>query len=103
MSLIFVDKKSGEKHAISFMVVDNDLEPLLGLESCVALGLLKRTYSVCVESKLPSDVNTFVATFRDLFEGLEKCPGTCSIILKEGSVPSLHYKKFAGSVEGSTE
>lgn len=93
VSLICVDKDSGEKHVISFVVVDNEFEPLLGLESCVTLGLLKRTYSVYAANNLPSDVNTFVATFKELFEGLGKCPGTCSIILKEGSVPSLHYKK----------
>lgn len=93
VNLTCTDKVNKKKHSALFFVVDDTFEPLLGLKSCIAFGLIKRTCSAQICDSLPSDVNKFIEQHKEIFEGLGKCPGTCSIALKEGSTPSLHYKK----------
>lgn len=87
------DRERKTTHAAKFLVVDDSFEPLLGLSSCVAFGLIKRLHSIDSFSALPSDQDSFVDQNIDVFDGLGKFPGTCTIVLKEGSIPTLHYKK----------
>lgn len=73
-----------------FHVVDGGFEPLLGLPECISFGLIKRVATV---QSFPSETEEFVEQNRDLFDGLGKIPGQCSITLKENSVPVMRYKK----------
>lgn len=93
VKLVCVDSESGRSYGASFLVVDNSFEPLLGLQSCVEFELIKRLSAVEDHSALPRESQAFVECFRDIFEGLGRFPGKCSIALKENSVPSLHYRK----------
>lgn len=77
-------------HNALFHVVEDAFEPLLGLPECISFGLIKRVAKV---STMPTDVGNFVAKYTDVFEGLGRIPGKCSITLKEDSVPSLRYRK----------
>lgn len=70
--------------------MDDSFEPLLGLPECLSLGLVKRVLTV---HTLPSDRSTFVDANRELFDGLGKIPGKCSIRLRENSVPVMRYRK----------
>ncbi|XP_024891008.1 uncharacterized protein K02A2.6-like [Temnothorax curvispinosus] len=92
-SIACIDPDRKSSHVASFLVVDNKCEPLLGLESCISFNLIQRLNAVNALYNLPSDVETFVQENKDIFEGLGRFPGTCSIILKDGATPSLHYKK----------
>lgn len=87
------DRERNTTHAAKFLVVDDSFEPLLGLSSCVAFGLIKRLHSIDSVSEFPSTRESFVDQNIDVFDGLGKFPGLCTIVLKEGSVPTLHYKK----------
>ncbi|XP_055591841.1 uncharacterized protein K02A2.6-like isoform X1 [Uranotaenia lowii] len=74
-----------------FLVVDSACEPLIGLKSCIDFGLVSRLDSI--KTNIPCDLDTLLKCNSDLFEGLGKFPGTCTIQLKENSIPVLHYKK----------
>uniref|UniRef100_A0A182XPW2 Reverse transcriptase domain-containing protein n=1 Tax=Anopheles quadriannulatus TaxID=34691 RepID=A0A182XPW2_ANOQN len=71
----------------------DNLQPILGLQTCIAFGLLKRLNSIESSQSFPSDRKTFIDSNADLFEGLGNLPGECTIALKENSTPSLHYRK----------
>lgn len=45
------------------------------------------------EARCHCDKETFVHQYEELFKGLGKISGKCSIKLKENSEPSLHYNK----------
>lgn len=93
ISLPCVDPDKNVSHTASFLVVDDSFEPILGLETCVAFGLIERLNAVRSFAELPESKTEFVQQNETVFEGLGKFPGTCSIVLKENSVPTLHYKK----------
>uniref|UniRef100_A0AAG5DRL5 CCHC-type domain-containing protein n=1 Tax=Anopheles atroparvus TaxID=41427 RepID=A0AAG5DRL5_ANOAO len=88
--LTCVDEETNTSHSAKFLVVDNSLQPILGLETCIEFGLLKRVASL---QSFPLDRETFIQSNVDLFQGLGNLPGTCTIVLKEDATPSLHYKK----------
>lgn len=75
---------------ILFHIVDDTFEPLLGLPECISMGLVKRLSTV---RSLPVSKSEFVERNRDIFEGLGRIPGKCSIKLKEDSEPVMRYKK----------
>lgn len=85
-----VDVENMLRREILFEVVDSGFQPILSRDECVAMKLLQRTSinSVSYESK-----EQFIRKNTDVFEGLGKIPGECSILLKENSVPHLKYRK----------
>lgn len=90
IELTCVDVDSREGHTAKFYVVEDCCEPLLGLGECVSFGLIERVLSI---QTLPVTSDDFVIQFRDVFDGIGKLPGKCSILLNDGSVPELHYRK----------
>ncbi|XP_058827881.1 uncharacterized protein K02A2.6-like [Topomyia yanbarensis] len=88
-----VDDSKGTIHSAEFLVVDDSFEPLLGLGSCIAFGLIGRLNSLQSSMSFPAEREKFIEANSDVFEGLGKLPGTCTIVLKDNVVPSLHYKK----------
>lgn len=80
-----------------FIVVDNLLEPILGLNSAVEFGIIRGAdiKAISVENK-----ESFLAKYSDVFDGLGKIPGCVKIQLVEGAVPKKHYhKRFPLSVK----
>ncbi|XP_058828239.1 uncharacterized protein K02A2.6-like [Topomyia yanbarensis] len=88
-----VDDSKGTIHSAEFLVVDDSFEPLLGLGSCIAFGLIGRLNSLQSSMSFPAEREKFIEANSDVFEGLGKLPGTRTIVLKDNVVPSLHYKK----------
>lgn len=78
---------SGRVRLIQFCVATNKHEPVLGLKSSVALGLVSRI------DLINNHTTKFVQENIDCFQGMGKFPGKTTLFLKEGSVPKLHYKK----------
>lgn len=83
------DISDNSEQSAQFFVVDNEFEPIIGLDTCIAFGLIKRL-DVNLLSKLPSSKDEFVKQFHDIFNGLGKFPGPCSIQLHDDAVPALH-------------
>lgn len=77
-------------HSETFYVVDDCREPIIGVTECKSFGLLRKMDAI---RNFPALENDFIDQFRDVFEGLGKLPGSCTIRLKENSVPVLRYKK----------
>jgi hypothetical protein len=72
----------------TFVVIAKDTVPILGLETCVKLGLIKRIHSV-----QPRDVNpraNFISENEDVFGGLGRFREQYKIHLKSGYVPKTH-------------
>ncbi|KAJ6639343.1 hypothetical protein Bhyg_12087, partial [Pseudolycoriella hygida] len=72
-------------------VVSNEFEPILGLYTCVELGIVKRA-DIDVIS-LPNSTESFLEQYKDVFTGCGKFPGEYKIYLKENSKPVVHYRK----------
>lgn len=89
-----LDRKT--EHRSIFLVVDDGFEPLLGLESCIKFGLIKRA-DVNAEINsivaLPKVREDFLESNHDIFNGLGKFPGKFNIQLREDAKPVLRYKK----------
>ena len=72
---------------ILFTIVDtNDQTPLLGLEACVKLNLIKRTDMINVEF---GNLDQVVSQFHNVFHGLGKFPTKHNITLKSETVPKI--------------
>lgn len=70
-------------HNECFLVVDNDTTPILGLETCIKLDLIKRVYSVSQDNQR----DTFIERNIDIFDGLGRFPETLNIVLKSDATP----------------
>ncbi|XP_075160731.1 uncharacterized protein LOC142233623 [Haematobia irritans] len=87
-----VDLDTGFGRTAEFLVVNNTYEPLLGLQTCMDFGLVKRM-DVRIVDQYPSTKEDLISRNRDVFDGLGKFPKPFSITLKEDAVPSIHYRK----------
>lgn len=90
-SIKCIDLKAKIENIITFVVVDDNCTPILGLKSCVDLGLINR--ADINKISLPDTSLTFIEQYRDVFNGLGKFPGESKIFLKPDSQPKLHYRK----------
>lgn len=71
---------------IKFVVVAGDLSPILGIETCEKLGLISRNSVNGIQLKLCKE--RIIDNFSDVFEGIGCFPGTVSIKVKDGTVPT---------------
>lgn len=55
------------------MVVHSKFEPILGSESCIKFGLVKRMDINKIA--LPNSTEAFVEQYKDVFQGFGKFPG----------------------------
>lgn len=92
IKLCCCDLTRKSEHSSKFFIVDDNHEPLLGLEACVKFNLIKRM-DVGTVTCLPLGECKFLEDNRDVFGGIGKFPGYFSIKLKENSKPTLHYRK----------
>ena len=76
------------KH-FTFAIISMTTKPVLGLEACVALGLITRN-SVCnVLKSKPSNCEELLEQYKDVFEGYGRFKGTYKITLSEDAVPHI--------------
>lgn len=92
VNLKCIDIDSNIERSAEFIVVDDQSEPILGLETSIKFELIKRLDVNTLVSSVQSG-DSFVKRNNDIFTGLGKFPGRFSIHLKENSKPVLHYKK----------
>lgn len=86
-----IDLKTKNERETFFLVVNDKFEPILGLDSCIDLGIVKR---IDIDKiALPDKMESFVKQNGDIFNGFGKFPGEFKIYLRENSKPVLHYKK----------
>lgn len=81
----------GVKRKIRFVVVDIDAEPLLSLEDCVQFNLIARVNSIVSHSLLTKDC--IYKEYNDVFEGLGKVPGLCTINLTDDAKPIIQAQR----------
>lgn len=91
MKLQCVDLRTNNGKQILFLVIDDKFEPILGLDSCIEFGLVKRRDVDKVA--LPRASTVFIEKYKDVFQGFGRFPGEYKIYLKENSKSVLHYKK----------
>ncbi|KAJ3655671.1 hypothetical protein Zmor_014792 [Zophobas morio] len=72
----------GKRHLISFYVCNNNNQPLLGLNACIQLGLVKRVNNL----KTLTEEN-FLDENKDLFVGTGKFGGVHKILLRKNAIP----------------
>ena len=81
----------GKVHHLSFFVVNEGRESLLGDRACEELGLVKRVYRIIPTINPTNDsMDTIVQNFSDVFKGFGVLPFTYKIQLKEGAHPVVH-------------
>lgn len=79
---------NNKKHQVKFIVVDmSNVNPILGLQSCIELNLIKRVETLLSENN--QEKQQFVERNKDVFEGLGRFPFEYTIKLKDGAVPTI--------------
>ena len=73
-----------------FFIVDTLSNAIVGLDTSLALNLIKLVYAVGSEPDVPMDKNTVLSKYRELFDGVGLFPGECEIHLKENATPVVH-------------
>ena len=73
---------------VEFQVADHKAEPVLGLQTCLDLQLIKRIYTANTE-----DPNQLLNEYSDVFEGLGCFPGDYNIQLKDIAKPVIHHSR----------
>lgn len=77
----FICEYNNHLYDIYFYIVDTKSVPILGLQSCVQLGIIKNINVITKENLLEK--------FDDVFKGLGKYPKKYKIQLKEDSIPHI--------------
>lgn len=76
-----------------FVLVDGLRQPLLGLKTCIALGLIKRVHVINKEKvtqKEKAKATDWVKEYRDVFKGIGRLPGEHKIKLRADAEPVIH-------------
>lgn len=77
---------NGKNRNFTFVVVDDNHEPILGLNSCIKMDIVRRIDALMLD-------DAFIHANRKCFNGLCRFAGETKIVLKEESVPKIHYRK----------
>lgn len=68
---------------VPFCIINSNTKPILGLNDCVTLDLVKRINSIETVEKLISE-------FKDVFHGIGKIPGKHKIMLDPDVTPVIN-------------
>lgn len=79
-------KSKGKQFSLEFVVTEVDSQPLLSLQTCVDLGLIRRVDSLHAFGDMDSVVNQY----QDVFGGLGTVPGEHHIELDPTVKPVIH-------------
>lgn len=71
---------------LKFIIVNLDVQPVLGASACVELHLIQRINGVDIQSSNPSEV---IEEFKDVFEGIGRLPGKHRIMLHDNATPVI--------------
>lgn len=74
---------------IKFVVVDCHTEPLLGLVDCLQFGLISRVNVV----NLLKTKDEIFECYKDIFDGLGRIPGLCTIKLADNAKPVIQCQR----------
>lgn len=80
--------KDKTSHAEFYVVDSPNACPILGLETCLSLGIVNLLLSV--DSNLPLDKETVLTEYADVFNGIGLLPGKSEIRIKDDAVPVVH-------------
>lgn len=88
-----VSQKNIKKNLVFYILKDN-LEPILGLDACIDLKLIKRIYTVQDSTKNNSaadiaSARSIINSFSDVFHGIGCFPKPCSIKVMDNAVPHI--------------
>lgn len=78
--------KHGIVHNAQFAVVDINCQPLLGLDACSKLNLIKRVDNL----KTGCSKEEIIEEYSDVFKGMGKMPFLHKIEIKEGAIPVVN-------------
>lgn len=70
-----------------FVIIKEDLTPILGLESCNKLGLIKRIY--CNETEIENNKTKIFEKYKVLFDGLGNFPQKYKIEISNTATPTV--------------
>ena len=80
-------------HDVKFHIVNTDTQPILGIEDCEKLGLVKRVNTIDVEELSKEAVQT---KHKQVFHGLGSV-GKYHITIREGCKPVVHTRSHIPS------
>ena len=82
---------------IEFYIVETTSPPILGLKTCLSLGLIKLVYAVTsltpeisVKQEPPMTKAKVLSEYKDVFQGIGNLPGECKIHIEPDAVPVIH-------------
>jgi hypothetical protein len=78
----------GKKSYLDFYIVDSPSSPILGLDTCMSMNLIK--FVSGIEHKHFYTKDTVVSKYSDVFTGLGTLPGESDICIKPNAVPVIH-------------
>lgn len=81
---------NGIRCKIKFVIVKTKSIPILGLNACVKLNLMKRVSSLLVDDKVFSSQDSFINKYKNVFTGVGKFPKKLSLELKESAKPVIN-------------
>ena len=87
-SCIVTLQHKGKQFRAQLLIVENSIQPILGINACEKLNLLKRVY--VVTSQTENDQESTLAEYEDVFEGLGCLPGEHKICTDDKMTPVVH-------------
>ena len=78
-----------QKKTLNFNIIDGNYQPVLSLQSCINLGLVKlRDCEILAITA--TRVDGILEEYKDVFEGLGELPGEYKIITDDSMQPKVH-------------
>lgn len=87
-SCIATFKNKGQQIKAQLLIVDKNVQPILGLRACEKLNLVKRVFVVTSENE--KEQHPLMEEYKDCFEGLGCLPGKHKIHVNENVPPVVH-------------
>ena len=83
------------KKTLTFNVVNGDYQPILSLNTSIALGIVTLADCDVLSLTISPQPNTILEEYKDVFEGLGELPGEYKIITNERVKPKVHPPRRA--------
>ena len=89
-------KLRGKTHFVEFQIIEHSAIPVIGLQTCHELNLVKRVSSVNTKGEenqsndTNQDVNEILQKYEDVFDGIGCLEGTYQIKIDPNVSPVVH-------------
>ena len=89
-------KLRGKTHPVEFQIIEHSTTPVIGLQTCHELNLVKRVSSVDTKGEenqsndTNQDVNEILQKYEDVFDGIGCLKGTYQIKIDPNVSPVVH-------------